>query len=319
MFQYTTNKKNNDRLYKFTICTPCYNSSKTIYSVYNSIRSLSYKDFEWIVINDASKDDTAKIVKKIMSNSDIDISFFDLSKNKMVTYCYNLAVCNSKGEFFVLLDHDDEIVYNALDRFIYYWEQIPSIKKKTIAGLISNCKDENGKLVGSLFPKSPYISGYFEAVFFDGVRGEKFFCYKTEVMKNNNFPLIDRYVPESVVMWNISSMYQTIFINESLRIYTTPRLGDGNLSNLNSFEYSKGFRFKYLQLLNKHNDKILLKPRILLNFVFWYNVYSTHSKISLKKYIEDLDFYPHRILALLIIPIYKVNMIIKKIIFRLRA
>jgi glycosyltransferase involved in cell wall biosynthesis len=306
MFEYTTNKKNN-KSYKFTICTACYNSSKTIHAVYDSIEKLSYTDFEWIVINDASTDDTAEIIKNIISKSNIDISLFDLSENKMVTYCYNLAVSKSNSEFFILLDHDDEIVYNALDRFIYHWESTPISDRDALAGLISNCIDENGKLVGSLFPKSPYINGYFDAVFFDNVKGEKFFCYKTEIMKNNNFPLVDRYVPESVVMWNISSMYKTIFINESLRIYTTPGDGDENLSNLNSFEYNKGFRFKYLQLLNKHYRRILFNPRITLNFVFYYIVYSYYSKIPLKKNIADLDFYFHKVIALVLIPIFKIK------------
>ena len=310
--QYITNKLDNEKKYKFSICTPCFNSSKTIELVYQSIKELTYKNFEWIIVNDFSTDNTADIIMDIINKSDVDISFYNLDENKMATYCYNLAVKNSHSEFLILLDHDDRIVSNAFERFLYYWDGVSDSNKENLAGMIANCDDENGNLVGTLFPDSPYINGFFELIFDDRVRGEKFFCYKTDIMKRNNFPLEDRYVPESTVMWNISALYQTLFFNESLRIYTKPQAGNSNLSFLNSFEYSKGFRYKFLELLNKHSDKVILRPRLCLIFTYNYTLYSCVSKTSAIKMIADLDRYLIKLLSLLCLPLAYIDWSIKK-------
>jgi glycosyltransferase involved in cell wall biosynthesis len=300
--QYFTNKSDKSKKYKFSICTPCFNSEDTIEKVYESIKNLTYKNFEWVVVNDASSDRTFKIIKDIMSKSDVDIDFYDLNENKMATYCYNLAVKKSQSEFLILLDHDDTIVSNAFERFLFYWDGVPSSEKLSLAGLMSNCDDEDGNLVGSLFPCSPYINGFFELAFDDQVRGEKFFCYKTDIMKNYNFPLLDRYVPESVVMWNISEKYQTLFFNESLRIYTRPQLENNHLSFLDSFNYAKGFRHKFLELLNRHASKLVIRPRAFISFIYNYTLYSFAAKTSIIIIINDLNSLLAKVMTLICLP-----------------
>jgi len=300
--EYLTNK-NTNRKYKFSICTPCFNSEDSIEGVFKSIQNLTYNDFEWIIVNDASTDNTAEIIKKIISKTDIDIAFYNLDENRMATYCYNFAVKKSHSDFLILLDHDDMIEPNALDRFLYYWNQISLVEQENLAGMICNCKDENGHLVGTYFPISPYINGFFELIFDDNVRGEKFFCYKTEIMKNNNFPLEDRYVPESTVMWNISAKYKTLFFNEALRIYTRPKQENNHLSFLDSFEYPNGFRFKYLELLNKHSSKFITRPRIFFVFIYNYALYSCASDIRLTAVVKDLGDLIAKVTCLIFYPI----------------
>ena len=277
------------------------------------MKELTYKNFEWIIVNDASTDNTKNIIEDIINKSDLDISFYNLDENKMATYCYNLAVKNANSDFIILLDHDDLILPNALERFLYYWNQTSDNDKENLAGMIANCNDENGNLVGTLFPGSPYINGFFELFFEDNVRGEKFFCYKTDVMKSFNFPLEDRYVPESTVMWNISANYKTLFFNESLRIYNSPQIGNSNLSFLNTFEHSKGHRFKFLELLNKHYIKIRIRPHLLINFTYNYTLYSYASKIPTNKMIGDLERYLYKVLSLLCLPMVYIDLNIRRL------
>ena len=253
-------------------------------------------------MNDASTDNTKNIIEDIISNSNLDISFYNLDENKMATYCYNLAVKNSNSDFLIFIDHDDIILPNALERFLYYWSQTSDNDKENLAGMIANCDDENGNLVGTLFPGSPYINGFFELCFDD----------KTDIMKTFNFPLEDRYVPESTVMWNISASYETLFFNESLRIYNSPQIGNNNLSFLNSFEYPKGHRFKFLELLNKHYLKIRIRPYLLISFTYNYSLYSCASKASTTKIIGDLERYLFKILTLLLLPIAHIDWNIRR-------
>ena len=50
--------------YKFTIFTPCYNGENTIERVFESVSNQTYTNFEWIIVNDGSKDNSRdKIVQ----------------------------------------------------------------------------------------------------------------------------------------------------------------------------------------------------------------------------------------------------------------
>ena len=303
----TRNKKIQD--YQFSIITPCFNSSKTIQGVFESLAALNNTNFEWIVINDASSDNTEKFIDQFLSDAMFHISYLGLEKNQMATYCYHLGIEQAVGKFLIFLDHDDQIKPNALDRFLDNWDSLSQGQKENIAGMIALCEDENGKIVGTKFPRSPDINSFFGLMFDEGVRGEKFFCYKTSVMKENNFQLVDKYVPESNMMWKISSRYDTLFFNEALRIYNTPQQESSNLSNLNSFEYPLGFRLNYLDLLNDFAIHLRVRPYLLLAFLFNFSAYSCASKVSLTRCLIDLRSRLHQ---LLLFPIYMVAMILNK-------
>jgi glycosyltransferase involved in cell wall biosynthesis len=293
--------------YQFSIITPCFNSAQTIQHVFESLSALNNNNFEWVVINDASTDNTENFIDQFLSDASFDISYFGLEKNKMATYCYHLGIEQAVGKFLIFLDHDDQIKPYALDRFLEHWDSLPQSQRENIAGMIALCEDENGKIVGTKFPRSPDINSFFSLMFDEGVRGEKFFCYKTTVMKENNFQLVDRYVPESNVMWKISSKYNTLFFNEALRIYNQPQEEGSNLSNLSSFEYPLGFRLNYLDLLNDFVIPLRARPYLLLAFLFNFSVYSRASNVSLKACMIDLRSPLHQ---LLLFPIYMVAMML---------
>ena len=300
---------NTNKDYQFSIITPCFNSAKTIQDVYESLSALNSTNFEWLVINDASTDNTENYIDQFLSDARFDISYFGLKKNKMATYCYHLGIEQAAGKFLIFLDHDDQIKPLALDRFLKNWDSLSASQQENTAGMIALCEDEKGKIVGTKFPRSPDINSFFSLIFDEGVRGEKFFCYKSTVMKQNNFQLVDRYVPESNVMWKISSQYNTLFFNEALRVYHQPLEQGSNLSNLSSFEYPLGFRLNYLDLLNDFSIHLRTRPYLLLAFLFNFSVYSCASNVSLKLCLIDLRSRLHQ---LLLYPIYMVAMMLSK-------
>lgn len=55
--------------YKFTIFTPCYNGAKTIKRVFGSVEAQTYTDFEWIIVNDGSKDNSDFVVRELINRS----------------------------------------------------------------------------------------------------------------------------------------------------------------------------------------------------------------------------------------------------------
>lgn len=54
--------------YFFTIFTPCYNGENTIERVFQSVDSQTYLNYEWIIINDGSKDESQKKIESLIKN-----------------------------------------------------------------------------------------------------------------------------------------------------------------------------------------------------------------------------------------------------------
>ncbi|MGV0969642.1 glycosyltransferase family 2 protein [Empedobacter sp. ULE_I136] len=100
-----------------SIITPCYNSEKYIADTYNSIKSQSYKNWEWIIVDDCSSDKSVEIIKSFNDNR---IKLIIQSKNQGAAYSRNLALNKAQGRFITFLDSDDLWLPNFLETTINY-------------------------------------------------------------------------------------------------------------------------------------------------------------------------------------------------------
>lgn len=91
-----------------------------------------FRDFEWIVVNDASTDNTSELLKDYIATLDIPVKFFDLKKNQMLAANYNLAVGNADGEIFVVLGHDDIYLPDMLQTYNDLYDKYDADKNETI-------------------------------------------------------------------------------------------------------------------------------------------------------------------------------------------
>ena len=99
-----------------SIIVPLYNKEKFIETTINSVLQQTYKDFELIIVDDGSTDDSAAIVEAI---KDPRIRLIK-KKNEGVSAARNFGISKSNGEWLLFLDADDELAENALARFIEY-------------------------------------------------------------------------------------------------------------------------------------------------------------------------------------------------------
>ncbi|MBH0034723.1 glycosyltransferase family 2 protein [Pseudoalteromonas sp. NZS71_1] len=94
-----------------TIGITCWNAEDTISRALDSVCSLTDIDFEYevIIVDDASSDDTAKLVEQYITNNNLsNFSFFKLPVNKGVAGARNEILKNANGEYLAFLDDDDE-------------------------------------------------------------------------------------------------------------------------------------------------------------------------------------------------------------------
>ncbi len=91
---------------KVSIIIPCYNQGSFIEEAINSVLAQSLSDFEIIIVNDGSSEETTlSILNEIKGNA---ITIFH-TRNKGVAAARNFGISKSKGEFILPLDADDRI------------------------------------------------------------------------------------------------------------------------------------------------------------------------------------------------------------------
>lgn len=235
--------------YRFTLFVPCYNSSKFIHRVFDSIDNFTFRDFELIIVNDCSTDNTSEIIKEYLSKVDFPVKFLDREKNAGLNENYKYALENAEGEFFISMGHDDEWMPETLETFDALLKKYDNDK---IAGIGCLCKTQYGDLVGYEFSKDVVITNCFEMYFEKNKRRHEIpLNYKTSIYKE--------YVAKNpkCSAWDllIGCDYDVIFVNKVLRIYyinenplrltARKRIDMAEESYLNSLYFINKFQYKF--------------------------------------------------------------------------
>jgi glycosyltransferase involved in cell wall biosynthesis len=107
-----------------SVIVPAYNVGKYIGATLDSLSRQTFKDFEIIVVDDCSTDNT---VDSVIAFPDKRIRLIKQQKNLGVAEARNKGIENSKGEFIALLDSDDIAVKNRLERQVDILKNNPDI------------------------------------------------------------------------------------------------------------------------------------------------------------------------------------------------
>ncbi|OIV43202.1 glycosyltransferase family 2 protein [Flavobacterium johnsoniae] len=110
-----------------SIIIPVYNASNTILATLESVKNQSYKEFEVIIVNDGSKDDSQLIISEYIERNDhLNIKYIS-QLNQGVSKTRNEGMKHAKGDYIALLDSDDEWLPNKLERQIEILLDNPTI------------------------------------------------------------------------------------------------------------------------------------------------------------------------------------------------
>lgn len=115
----------NKNMKKLSIIIPIYNSEKYLERCLNSIKNQTFKDFEVILINDASIDNSQKIINKYTAD---DARFISISNKENIKQglCRNLGIEKSDSEYITFIDSDDWINEETYEKIFNSLKQTPS-------------------------------------------------------------------------------------------------------------------------------------------------------------------------------------------------
>lgn len=140
---------------KVTIITPCWNSSKYIEETILSVQSQTYKNWEMIIVDDCSTDDSVEIIKRIIK-SDPRIKLLIQEKNSGAAKARTRAMLAGTGRYMAYLDADDIWKPNKLE------EQVNFMFKNKYAFSCTSYEviDDNGNQLNKyihMLPKVDYV------------------------------------------------------------------------------------------------------------------------------------------------------------------
>ena len=107
---------------KVTVIIPTYNRATLLRRAIQSVLTQTLTDFEVVVVDDASTDDTPQAVAEIGDSRARPIRHHT---NKGVSAARNTGIANARGEYIPLLDDDDELAPNALDGLVSLLQHSP--------------------------------------------------------------------------------------------------------------------------------------------------------------------------------------------------
>lgn len=267
---------------KISIIIPTYNRGTFIKNTIKCVINQTFTDWELLVVDDGSTDNTAKIVKELCLK-DSRIKYLYQENSGCPSSPRNLGIKNATGEFVAFLDSDDEWYREKLERQIKLFEnsQDPHLGIVTCFACIKEYK--TGKMIAKR-------NNFYRGNILKELAHDNFIftssCVMTKLSILKGAGLFDtRFkISEDWDMWiRISKLgYTADFVPEYLMNYVAH---DKNIYYRNkSFDNKKKF-LVLIAFINKHKDLYIKLKSPMIGF---YYLYLRRYKLSRKYLIKNI-------------------------------
>ncbi|MGC8691198.1 MAG: glycosyltransferase family 2 protein [Caldisericum sp.] len=220
-----------NKTYFFTVITPTFNRGGLLRRIYEALNAQTFNDFEWIIIDDGSTDDTKKIVEEFKQGNILVKYLFQTNKGKHMAI--NRGVERAKGFLIVIIDSDDYLLPEALSSIRETWLGIPESERQNFAGVAGLCVFQDGSVVGSAFPRDILDSNPVEIRTLFNVKGDKFEVFRNDILKFYKFPEeVGSFVTEALVWNRIAKAYKVRYVNKVWKVVEYRKDGLSNKSVL---------------------------------------------------------------------------------------
>lgn len=211
-----------------TVFTPTYNRAYSLPRHYESLKEQTLADFEWLIVDDGSTDETEQLIEKWIN----EVSFIRYYRHKRggKHRAINWGVQQARGELFFIVDSDDYLPKDSLQLTYDFYLQVKDDNR--YAGVSGMKCYPNGKKVGDevTFEVLDADNASFREKY--KVKGDVTDVFKTAVLREYPFPEFpgELFLTEDVVWDRIARKYRIRFFNRN--IYTCEYLPDGLSGNL---------------------------------------------------------------------------------------
>lgn len=225
-----------------TIFTPTYDRGHLLPRLYDSLCQQTNHDFEWLIIDDGSTDDTECQVDAFYTEA-FPVRYLKKENGGKHT-AYNLALQEARGEYFLCVDSDDWLASSAI-------EQLSGALEPTF-GLCAYKTTMKGRYLGTVFPDDRRCVTSFDLYARLNCSGEYTFVYPTHIARQVPFPVFagERFITESVIYDRLDRCCPVKLFPEVITICEYQ--ADGYSANTNKLmrENPAGFCLYYMQRID---------------------------------------------------------------------
>lgn len=207
-----------------TVFTPTYNRAYILNNLYQSLCRQSYWDFEWLIVDDGSTDNTEGLIASWLDESKISLCYIK-QPNGGKHRAINRGIQEANGNLFFIVDSDDYLADNAIERILFFYESIK--ENNQFAGLSGVRAYPSGERIGGELPFYILKASTLELRMKYHISGDMAEVYKTDILRQYPFPEFagERFCPEALVWNRIAQKYKLYYFNE--KIYVCDYLADG--------------------------------------------------------------------------------------------
>jgi glycosyltransferase involved in cell wall biosynthesis len=246
---------------EITIFTPTYNRAYLLPNLYKSLVNQTDKNFEWIVVDDGSEDETESLILKFQSENRIPIKYFK-QENKGKHKAQNFGVQFADSDYFLCIDSDDFLSENCVEHC-----------KKVISEINDQKEYAGFTFIHATIPKEKNTKDLKKSEssipkkYSSDATSELIFCYRTEIVKKFPYPEFEgeKFIQESIV-YNRIRKHQYKILSTNLVL----AFGD-------YWEDGLSFQLYNLMLKNPRGAMLRLKERM---------EEPQQSRVQRKKYAE---------------------------------
>ena len=267
-----------------TVLTPTYNRIDTLPRLIESLCHQTYRDFQWIVIDDGSTDNTEELFKNL---KEIELPFdweYHRKENGGKHTALNFLHPYIKGEIVLILDSDDYLTPDAIETIESEWPEYRN--QNDICGMSYFKGLSADTHLGPDNPKDFYISDHIHYRVNMNIKGDHCEVIRTDLLKKYPLPAyVDECFMAESWLWNTVALnYKTVYRNKT--IYICEYLENGLTKS------GRALRMKSpLGMMDNCrsylNDEVCLKIQIKEMLLYW--VYARCAGYSLAKTLQTSD------------------------------
>lgn len=273
---------------RITVFTPAYNRAHLLGRLYGSLRAQTFRDFEWLVIDDGSTDGTEKLFDVWKNEPNNFVIRYIYAENKGKMKEINAAMDLAQGELFFTVDSDDTLTPDALEKVDAWEREMP--KDGSFCGLAGNMKYSDQHYENPILPEP-----YYDGTLFDRLNGCEGHCigadrawvFYTDVYRRYKFPEFEgeKFIAEAV-SWNrmahdglkIRCFNDIIYISEQLEGGLTNTISRTLINSPRGYGLWKAEQIKF--------RRYSLKRQLKEYYIFYCDLAETHSWQEIAKYIQ---------------------------------
>ncbi|MDR2546886.1 MAG: glycosyltransferase family 2 protein [Lachnospiraceae bacterium] len=268
-----------------TVLTATYNRWHLLPNLYHSLCKQTSGEFEWLIVDDGSSDETGAEIEKLKKTAPFPIHYV-YKENGGKHTALNAGIPLITTDLLIIIDSDDVLKEDAIETILFYHARYSD--RQDLCGYSFHMCYPDGRINGKLFSPDERVDTFINV----RLRGRDANSDKTEaiytkILKEYPYPEFpgEKFFAEGIIWIQMAAKYQMVHINKAITI--TDYLADGLTKNRHQLAitsprgcmyYAKGYMQKEINLRYRVEGALI------------YTIYGKVAKIKPAALVRDADY-----------------------------